>query len=108
VLPTPSGRPGRRFPYTSGVPTSAATARSVTDEAAFPFFLRAFVMAAAASVVTTVVLFAYLAIAGLVAAFGGGLAALPAGSPRAMRVFSVGCGLLVGPVLYLTLWALTG
>ena len=67
------------------------------------FGRRAFLIAACLSVVTTVILFGFLTLAGILAAGVAGALASARGSQRAMTVFSAGCGLLVGPVLYLAL-----
>jgi hypothetical protein len=78
--------------------TSTATAQPAT----LGFDRRAFLIAATVSVVSTVILFAFLALAGVVTAVAG-LAAAARGSKRAATILGAGGGLLVGPVLYLAL-----
>ncbi|MGE3689387.1 MAG: hypothetical protein AB7J47_23850 [Acidimicrobiia bacterium] len=78
--------------------TSTATAQPVT----LGFDRRAFLIAAAVSVASTVILFAFLALVGIVTAVAG-LAAWTRGSRRARTLLGVGGGLLVGPFLYLAL-----
>lgn len=77
---------------------STATARP----AALGFDRRAFLIAAAISVISTVILFGFLALAGIVTAVAG-LVAATRGSRRAATLLGVGGGLLVGPVVYLAL-----
>ena len=82
--------------------TTWRRARSTAQPAALGFDRRAFLIAVAVSVVSTVILFAFLALVGVVTAVAG-LVAATRGSRRAATLLGVGGGLLVGPVLYLAL-----
>jgi hypothetical protein len=84
--------------YRAHVTTDAATAQP----AALGIDWRAFLIAAAVSVASTVFLFGFLALVGVVTAIAG-LAAAARGSRRAASLLGVGVGLLVGPVLYVAL-----
>jgi hypothetical protein len=65
---------------------------------------RAFAVTAIVSVVTVVALFGFLIIGGLLISLAGAVALTTKRSVgRPSTVLSVGLGLLVGPVLYLTL-----
>jgi len=79
-----------------------ATSTTTAQPAALGFDRRAFLVAAAMSVISTVILFAFLALVGVVTTITG-LAAATRGSRQAATILGVGGGLLVGPVLYLAL-----
>lgn len=78
------------------------TSAAIAQHAALGFDRRAFLIAAAVSVASTVILFAFLALVGVVTTITG-LAAATRGSKRAATLLGAGSGLLVGPVLYLAL-----
>lgn len=83
---------------TAPVPAGLGANRGLT------FNTRAFAVAAVVSVVTVVVLFAFLLLGGLLTCLTGAItAAATRGTRRPTTVLSVGLGLLVGPVLYLLL-----
>jgi hypothetical protein len=79
-----------------------ATGTATTQPPTLGLDWRAFLVAAAVSVASTVILFGFLALVGVVTAVAG-LAATTRGSKRAATLLGVGAGLLAGPVLYVAL-----
>jgi hypothetical protein len=79
-----------------------ATSTATTQPPALGLDWRAFLIAAAVSVASTVILFGFLALVGVVTAVAG-LATATRRSKRAAALLGVGGGLLVGPVLYVAL-----
>lgn len=75
-----------------------ATSTATTQPPALGLDRRAFLIAAAVSVASTVILFGFLALVGVVTT-GVGLATATHGSKRAATLVGAGGGLLVGPVL---------